>query len=226
MTQTPPPPPGYDPNMQNPKAAAKAAKAYAKATRPWYKKKRFIIPAALVVLIIIIAASSSGGGSGDSNLKSSPADGGKSNSSNTNGNSGGSGTVGSQSNPAPRGTAVQNESDKYQIDDVQVRDDLGAYADKPQGKYVVITLTVENMKNSSIQISSSDFKLQVNGTEIDPSDNGYMLDDAFSYDDLSPHLKRTGKIVFDVAPKDAGKGVLVAQAELSMDTAVYLSLGK
>ena len=49
---------------QNPKAAAKAAKAYAKANRPAYKKKRFIIPAAIAAIAI---ASSAGGGGSDGN---------------------------------------------------------------------------------------------------------------------------------------------------------------
>ena len=40
------------------KAQAKAAKAYAKAQRPFWKKKRVIVPAAVVVLIIIVVASS------------------------------------------------------------------------------------------------------------------------------------------------------------------------
>ncbi len=48
----------------NPKAAAKAAKAYAKASRPAYKKKRFMVPAAIVAIAI---ASSAGGGGSDSN---------------------------------------------------------------------------------------------------------------------------------------------------------------
>lgn len=43
------------------KAQAKAEKAYAKATRPWYKKKRFWA-LGLIVLIIIISALTSGGG--------------------------------------------------------------------------------------------------------------------------------------------------------------------
>ncbi len=45
---------------RNPKAEAKAAKAYAKATRPWFKKKRFIIPAVLLLLLLF---SKLGGGS-------------------------------------------------------------------------------------------------------------------------------------------------------------------
>lgn len=50
---TNPPPDGWQPSG-NPKADAKAAKAYAKAQRPWFKKKRFIIPLALIALLIII----------------------------------------------------------------------------------------------------------------------------------------------------------------------------
>ncbi len=37
----------------DPKAAAAAAKAYAKASRPWFKKKRFIIPLVLVGLFAV-----------------------------------------------------------------------------------------------------------------------------------------------------------------------------
>jgi hypothetical protein len=44
----------------NPKADAKAAKAYAKASRPWFKKKRWWLAAAVLVMII---ASAAGGGS-------------------------------------------------------------------------------------------------------------------------------------------------------------------
>lgn len=53
------PPPPHDPRAQ-----AAADKAYAKAQRPWYKKKRYIIPLALVVLIVITSATSSGGDKG------------------------------------------------------------------------------------------------------------------------------------------------------------------
>lgn len=45
----------------NPKADAKAAKAYAKASRPWYKKKRYWL-LAFVLLIVIISAASGGDG--------------------------------------------------------------------------------------------------------------------------------------------------------------------
>lgn len=44
----------------NPKAQARADKAYQKAIRPWYKKKRFILP--LLILVLIVLGSALGGG--------------------------------------------------------------------------------------------------------------------------------------------------------------------
>jgi hypothetical protein len=44
---------------RNAKAEAKAAKAYAKALRPWYKKKRVIVPAGFVALVVAVSSSNS-----------------------------------------------------------------------------------------------------------------------------------------------------------------------
>lgn len=44
----------------NPKADAKAAQAYAKATRPWFKKKRWIAAMVFGVFVILGAATSGG----------------------------------------------------------------------------------------------------------------------------------------------------------------------
>ena len=44
----------------NPKADAKAAKAYAKASRKWYQKKRWWLAAAIIVIIGVSAASGGG----------------------------------------------------------------------------------------------------------------------------------------------------------------------
>lgn len=132
--------------------------------------------------------------------------------------------VGSKGNPAPRGRAAGNQSAVYQILGVSVTNSLGAFADPPAGRYVVVDLAVLNRKKSTIQVNMNDFLLQVNGVEIEPSAQAIAVDDAFTYDDISPGLTKHGKIVFDVAPTDAGKGVLKAQAYLSFDSAVYLSL--
>src|SRR5689334_12349778 len=45
---------------RNAKAEAAAAKAYAKAQRPWYKKKRFIMPLVLVALMVAAGVCSGG----------------------------------------------------------------------------------------------------------------------------------------------------------------------
>ena len=57
----------------DPKAQAKAEKAYRKAQRPFYKKKRFILPIALLALIVIIVASSRSGGGGSTTADPTPA---------------------------------------------------------------------------------------------------------------------------------------------------------
>jgi hypothetical protein len=64
----PAPPPGPT-THRDAKAEAKAAKAYAKAQRPWYKKKRFIIPLALVAIIILFQVL---GGGGDDTTATTP----------------------------------------------------------------------------------------------------------------------------------------------------------
>jgi len=213
----PPPPPS------NGKAELAAAKAYAKAQRPWYKKKRWVGTIIIVAIIVIVSVSGGGGSGGsgdDDSVKASTSDGTAVKSDD------GGAKVGTSKNPAPRGTAVENKSAKYQIDSVKTQDSLGDFADKPAGTYVILTLTVKNVKDETIQISSGDFTLEVAGVSIDASDEAYSLDDAFSYDDLSPGLTRTGSVVFDVAKENAGDGVLKAQAQLSSDDAVYLSLKK
>jgi hypothetical protein len=63
--QTPEAPQQGPPVRTNPKADAKAAKAYAKAMRPWYKKKRFLLPLGLVLLVVAVSLGSSGSGDND-----------------------------------------------------------------------------------------------------------------------------------------------------------------
>jgi hypothetical protein len=61
-TQTPPPetPEQHQPpSPRDAKADAKAAKAYSKAMRPWYKKKRWILSLGLILLIGVASVGSS-----------------------------------------------------------------------------------------------------------------------------------------------------------------------
>ncbi len=61
----PPPPGAPQGGYRDAKADAKAAAAYAKAQRPWYKKKRWIGTIAIVAIVAIAAGSSGGGGDDD-----------------------------------------------------------------------------------------------------------------------------------------------------------------
>lgn len=205
----------------NPKAAAKAAKAYAKATRPWYKKKRFIIPVALIALIVLVAAL---GGGEETTAAADDTDTTSESSESTQSDDTSSAEVGSSDAPAPPGTPARNKSAQYTVDSVEVRDSLGDFGNPPAGKYVVVTLSIENVKDETIQMSMEDFVLEVDGTEIASSSEAWMLDNAISYEDISPGLTKQGTIVFDVKPELAGQGVIKAQAFISMDEPVYLSL--
>lgn len=59
--QVPPGPPSHGYQGGNPKAQAKAEKAYRKASRPFYKKKRWILGGLLVLLILVVVVPNSGG---------------------------------------------------------------------------------------------------------------------------------------------------------------------
>ena len=52
--------PQYQAPAGDPKATAKAAKAYAKAMRPWYKKKRFLVPIGFVAIVGMSSAATGG----------------------------------------------------------------------------------------------------------------------------------------------------------------------
>lgn len=58
-SSTPAPPPQAYTSPKDARAQAKAAKAYAKAQRPFWKKKRYIIPVLLIALIVVISVASS-----------------------------------------------------------------------------------------------------------------------------------------------------------------------
>lgn len=110
------------------KANAKAAKAYAKAQRPWYKKKRRIIPQGLILLIFAVSAGScesdSGGGGGG-------------------GGDGKSGRVGEALDNAGTTYKVTNAKTTKVIGDPEL---LGARAD---GTFVVVNLQLTNNKDET-----------------------------------------------------------------------------
>lgn len=137
--------------------------------------------------------------------------------------------VGDEDNPAPVGTPAENKSARYTIASVRTDSIYGPefLQETANGTYVVVTMTVENVKDSPIDFSAWDLTLLVDGVEYEVSDAVYSStgeNDLVLADNIGPRMSISGEMVFDVPPELAGQGVIKAQAVFSLDESVYLSL--
>lgn len=200
--------PPYDP--RDARAQAKAAKAYEKARRPWYKKKRFILPLALIVLIIIISIATSGGGGGNNTTGTTNTD------------------------PSPEPTVADptseptvTESQPPAFPGAQASDVVGqagetltlgdiAVTSTPLiagdatfgGSTLCTTATVQNNSDETIDFSTLDWKLQapsgtINNTTFTGSQN------LLSTGQVAPGGTATGDICFDNEPVESGQSVVL-----------------
>ena len=202
-TQPPPESP------RDPKAELKAAKAYSKAQRPWYKKKRFI---ALGLFVLLVIAGIAGGSGSDSDKTASP--------------------PAATSDPAPSddggddssscGTKATDDCTPEVTSDQAVRVDaltwkyvssrtastlgdqqvgLGAKADDV---FLVIKLSVTSNKNESATLTGDAIKLESSdGNTYSPDSDGTIAaagagEDPLFFTDLGPDQTTTSKVVFDV----------------------------
>lgn len=221
--QVPPPPPpaGFQPGFQpgmNPKAAAKAAKAYAKASRPWYRKKRWWVLGVAVLLVIIIVASSSGG-DGPKKVDNASESG--------NGSSKSDDTAGTKNNPIKVGETVELAGTRYTVKKAVTASSVGGqYGTKADGVFVVVTLTIENMKDETKTFSDSAAKLVTSdGKEYATDDDGSIYSDKpLILEDMQPELPKTGVLVFDVPPAKAPAAELKV-SDLFGSGDAYVNLG-
>jgi len=196
---------------RNPKAEVKAAKAYAKATRPWYKKKRVIIPAGLVVLTIAGSAGSSGDtGSATASGTAAAAASQKAGTSDKK-------AATSEDEVAKVGQAVTNAGTTYKVTKVratkQIGDPelLGARAD---GRFVIVDLQLTNKKDETKTFMESNVKLKAsNGKEYETSDKAIMAfgDESLMLKDIQPDLTTRGKLAFEVPPSKVAGSTLVIE---------------
>ena len=133
-------------DYKNAKAQAKAAKAYAKAQRPWYKKKRYILAIGVVLLIAIIVTASSGGGGSTTPSGSDDADTGAAPTAQA--------TESKTEAPATTGATAKLpiQNGDWRLDSIRVKDDgLGDFGgtarvtytgENPEGGSNIFTLTV------------------------------------------------------------------------------------
>lgn len=192
-----------EPSYKDAKAQAKAAKAYAKAQRPFYKKKRVLIPAAILGVVVIMQGAS-GGESGeataveDKGAASSGKDAGS--------------PAQSDEKTFAVGQTVELEGTRYTVTGVSTQGNVGGqFGEKADGEFVVVDLTIENVKDETktFMDSAATF-LAADGTTYEGSDASiYLGDDALILRDMQPDLPTKGKLVFDLPPAKIAGGVLV-----------------
>ena len=217
-TATMPVPPAEQP--RNPKAELKVAKAYAKANRPWYKKKRWI--GAIIILVIIVVASLSNGGGSDEPQKVGAS--GKALDSKGD-------KVGTKSNPIAVGETIELEGTRYTVESAKTASTVGGefFEEKAGGVYVIVELTIENTKDETKTFMSEAAKL------IGGNDKKYSTDDdgtiaaigedgePLMFEDMQPDVPKTGVLVYDV-PKAAVSGGLLQVSDLYGRGDAYIKL--
>lgn len=110
---------------------------------------------------------------------------------------------------------------QYTVTKVKTADSVGAdfMAEKAKGKYVVVSVEVQNNGNESITITDSFFKLKA-GDKVFEADSVATLTansdsdgDSFFYEELNPDLSASGVVVFDVSEKTSKAKDNILQAQ-------------
>lgn len=182
-------------NAKAAKADVKAAKAKAKALRPWYKKKRFIL--LIAVLVIIGLTQMSKGGSDDTSSA-----GGDSSSES-------SSSEGSSNDRATIGTPAVDGKFSFTVSKVKCgiksvgSSSFGAEA---QGQFCQISLSIENVGDEPQTMFADSQKVyDSEGREFSADTSSMMYMDGGSdawLKEINPGNTLKGAILFDV-PKDA-----------------------
>lgn len=210
--------PGFQPHQgsgqfpltpQQAKAQAKAAKAHARALRPFYQKKRFIVPTALAMIVIISVALNDG--TPDTNVAEAGAD--------ANGTAPSAPATTEQKSekkqkkekkPAPLpgiGTPVRSGDFSFTVHAVECGIDtvgdeyFGADA---QGQFCLLEVSAENTGSDAVTLMGFDQKLlDAKGREFsnDTEAGIYIEDDSPFLEEINPGNTSTGTLVFDL-PED------------------------
>lgn len=173
------------------KAESKAAKAKAKALRPWFKKKRFIIPIALVLVIALSQAMNRGGSEKSAETEDNS-------------------SIETPTNQrAGLGDAVVDGKFSFTVLGVKCgiqsvgSDMFGAEA---QGQFCKISLNIKNVGDEPQTMFADNQKIyDVEGREFSPDTSAmiYMEGGADAWiEEINPGNQLSGELLFDV-PSDA-----------------------
>ena len=184
------------------KAEARAAKAYAKAQRPWFKKKRIIIPSALVTLVVVASAASGGGDSGPGTVSASA----------------GAASTSNDEKPAKDreqrkakapgkvGQSLTNAGTTYTVTNVRTTDTLGDpdfLGERADGTFVVVSLKLRNNKDETKTFMEANAKLETSdGKRYETSDKAVLAfgEEGLMLKDIQPDLTTRGKLALRPSP--------------------------
>ncbi len=196
---TTPPPIENDPKVAKAKLAA--AKAEAKALRPWFKKKRIILPAIIIVIAVFSAVSNGGKDATPSASETSSTE---SESTET--------TETEEAAPAEEkvntigDVVTDDDTFSFTVNSIECgissvgSDLLGAEA---QGQFCKVNVTVENIGNEAqYMFADSQVLIDDQGREFSP-DTGSMIYLEESSDlwasEINPGNSVTGDLLYDVS---------------------------
>lgn len=230
-----PPPPG--PSPRDAKAELAAAKAYAKAERPWYKKKRYIGGGLLALLVI--GSIAGGSSSTDTTSKSEPDT---------------ASPSASSDDPAPASSdsctnkatddctpevasnrAVRVDALTWSILGSRTTKALGdqeyGLGEKADDTFLVVTIKVKSNKDESATISDENIKLEAsNGNSYSADSEGTIAaigsgEESLLFETLGPDQSHTSKVVFDVPQSVLDGGAKLRFNELGFgETHGYIKL--
>ena len=201
-------------NYKDAKGQAKAAKAYAKSQRPWWKKKRWIISLGLILLIVAVAGGSGGGGT------------------DSGGGSGGGGGESAEEGgkSGAVGEAVENAGTTYKVTNARTANTIGdpeLGGAKADGIFVIVDLELTNNKDETKTFTESSAKVVTSDNkQYETSDKTVLAfsDDSLLLRDIQPDLTAKGKLAFDVPPGKVSGSKLVIE-DLFGDGEITIDLG-
>jgi len=198
----------------------KAAKAYSKAQRPWYKKKRWILSLGFILLIVAVSAGSSGGGGTTDNGGSGDTSA-----------SGGGGGDEEKGKSGSVGQPLENAGTTYEVTSATTAATIGEQefgsGAKADGQFVIVKLSLTNNKDETKTFSDSSAKLvTTDGKSYETSSDAiFAVEDSLILKSIQPDLTTKGTLVFDVPPaKVAGSKLVVEDLFGSGEITVALGL--
>ena len=214
------------------RADAKAEKAYAKATRPWYKKKRWITLIVFVALIGIVSVTGGSDTGGPEQVSGSTSVSDDTSSASDDSGSAGKDKAGSKSNPIKVGETVKLEGTQYTVKSAKRKSTVGGqfFNEKANGVFVVVKLKVENKKDETKTFSDGATKfISTDDKKYSTDSEGTMAsagegDESFILMDMQPDVPETGILVYDV-PNGKAKGGLLEVSDLFGRGEAYIDLG-